>query len=89
MELIKTEEIPNWTDRQKHNCPVCLSIGTITLIHRVYEDFYRDFDYYEAKFTCPQCGFTVVSSGDSVSGNDAVNELINKMNKFFYSRKEK
>lgn len=89
MELIKTEEIPNWSDRREHNCPVCLSTGPIALIHRVYEDFYRDFYYYEARFTCPECGFTVKSSGNSICGNDAVNELVNKMNKFFYSRKEK
>ena len=84
-ELISTREIPNWTDRQKHNCPVCLSTGPITLIQRKYEDFYRDFCYYEAKFTCPECGFTATSGGNSICGNNAVNELISRMNTFFYS----
>ena len=84
-ELLETREIPNWTNRQKYNCPVCLSTGPITLTKRVYEDFYRDFSCLEAKFVCPNCGFTVASSGNSICGNDAVNELISIMNTFFYS----
>lgn len=83
-ELLETREIPNWTNRQKHNCPVCLSTGPITLTKRVYEDFYRDFSYLEAKFVCPNCGFTVASSGNSICGNDAVNELVSRMNTIFY-----
>ena len=84
-ELLSTRKIPNWTNHQKHNCPYCLSTGPITLTKRVYEDFYRDFSYLEAKFVCPNCGFTVTSSGNSICGNDAVNELVSKMNTFFYS----
>ena len=83
-ELLETREIPNWTNRQKHNCPVCLSTGPITLTKRVYEDFYKDFSYIEAKFVCPNCGFTVASSGNSICGNDAVNELVSRMNTIFY-----
>ena len=83
--LLETREIPNWTNRQKHNCPVCLSTGPITLTKRVYEDFYKDFSYLEAKFVCPNCGFTVASSGNSICGNDAVNELVSRMNTIFYS----
>ena len=83
-ELLETREIPNWTNRQKHNCPVCLSTGPISLTKRVYEDFYRDFSYLEAKFVSPNCGFTVASSGNSICGNDAVNELVSRMNTIFY-----
>ena len=79
-ELISTREIPNWTDRQKHNCPVCLSTGPVTLIQRKYEDFYRDFSYYDAEFTCPKCGLTVKSIDRyAMSGNQAVEELIDQM----------
>lgn len=81
MQLIENREIPNWTNRRVHNCPICFSKGTIILFKRVYEDFYRDFSYYDAEFTCPECGLTVkTTDGYAMDGNQVIKELINKMN---------
>ena len=81
MQLIENREIPNWTNRRMHNCPICFSKGSITLFKRVYEDFYRDFSYYDAEFICPKCSLAVKTTGGyAISGNQAVEELIDKMN---------
>lgn len=80
MQLINNKEIPNWTYRQTHNCPICFSEGPITLFKRVYEDFYRDFDYYDAEFTCPKCGLTVKSINSyAIDGYQAIENLIDQM----------
>ena len=80
MQLIENKEVTNWTNRRVRNCPICFSQGPITLFRRVYEDFYRDFSYYDAEFTCPKCGLTVKSIDRyAMSGNQAVEELIDQM----------
>lgn len=80
MQLIENREVPNWANRRVHNCPICFSQGLITLFNRVYEDFYRDFSYYDAEFTCPKCGLTVKTIDRyAMSGNQAVEELIDQM----------
>lgn len=80
MQLIENREVPNWTNRRVHNCPICFSKGPITLFQRVYEDFYRDFDYYDAEFTCPKCGLIVKTTDRyTMSGNQAVEKLIDQM----------
>ena len=80
MQLIENREIPNWTNRRIHNCSICFSKGSITLFKRVYEDFYRDFSYYDAEFTCPECGLTIKTTDRyAMSGNQAVEELIDQM----------
>lgn len=81
MQLIENREVPNWTNRRVHNCPICFSKGPITLFRRVYEDFYRDFDYYDAEFTCPKCGLTVKNINRyAMTGIKAIEELIDQMN---------
>ena len=80
MKLIENTEVTNWTNRRVHNCPICFSQGPITLFRRVYEDFYRDFSYYDAEFICPKCGLAVKTTDRyAMSGNQAVEELIDQM----------
>lgn len=82
MELVEEKEVAWYPSGKCFDCPICFSEGLITVTMRAYEHFYGRHYYFQASFTCPNCGFYLAGDHGCFDGKYAIASLAEKMNNF-------